>query len=439
MVHLGERECSIQRRHQKIVEEAPSSGITDEQREALCAAAVRLGEHIGYTNAGTVEFIVDEDSGDFFFLEVNTRLQVEHPVTEESRWLDLVDIQLDVAEGQRLDADLQETGALEHAIEVRLYAEDPSADFLPATGPVDVLTVGDGARFDLSVDDRSSVTTAFDPMIGKVIASGETRDEAAVRVARALEQMHFGGLTTNREFLINVLRSDAFLAGDTTTDFIERVQPAPTLELTDDELFRAAVTGALWLQGRNRDEAEIQEHMPSGWRIGRLPPEKLTLARGDDAIDVHYRRDRDGGFLVSRAGEDGSQRAVVHEWGARSLDVEIDGRRFAGPVTCVEDRLHVQTRRGTVSFTIVPRFSPPEVEGPTGGLVAPMPGQILEVRVAEGDTVTEGQILVVMEAMKMEQHVKAPHAGVVADVRVAEGDQVEQNGAALLVVEELEG
>lgn len=434
LVHLGERECSIQRRHQKVLEESPSPRVDDAMRAAMGDAALRLARALDYRSAGTVEFLVDDETGEFFFLEVNTRLQVEHPVTEAVTGIDLVREQLRIADDLPI-AFAQEDVAFDgSAIEARLYAEDPSRGFLPATGTLDAWQPAEqpAVRWDTGVEAGTEVGTDFDPMLAKVIAHGPTRSEAAGRLALALERMHLGGVVTNRDFLVATLRSEAFLAGDTTTDFIERVAPDATLDPEDRA--RAARVGALWIQGANRDAARVLRSAPSGWTNGRLPPQHVALGdpadESEDAtIDVRYRARRDGAFVF----DDGAVARVL-VWTPDSIDVEIDDRRVRGRVTRAADRLVVQTPRGDVSFRVRPRFVLPGADGPAGGLVAPMPGKVIDLRVAQGDRVEAGDALVVLEAMKMEHPMRAPEAGTVSELFVAAGDQVE-NGALLLVVE----
>jgi propionyl-CoA carboxylase alpha chain len=291
------------------------------------------------------------------------------------------------------------------------------------------------------VEAGSVVGTRFDPMLAKVISHAPTRTEAAGRLALALERLHLGGLVTNRHFLAATLRHPAFLAGDTTTDFIERVQPSPALVLEGDELERAALVAAMFLQAENRAAATVWATLPSGWRNARLPAERVVLAHGDTTLTAAYRWQRDGSFLAS-AGVDGASapdrrvRVLAHRPG--EVDVETDGRRATSRVTRSGDELHVQTRGGTAHFRVVPRFHVPGAEGPVGGLSAPMPGTVLHVRAGAGEAVTAGQVLVVLEAMKMEHHIRAPLDGVVTEVRVAQGQHVD-NGALLLVIEPAAG
>jgi len=435
LVHLGERECSIQRRHQKIIEESPSPIVDAAMRAAIGDAALALGRAMGYQSAGTVEFLVDDASREFWFLEVNTRLQVEHPVTEEVTGIDLVREQLRIAGGAALGYGQDDVRFDGHSIEVRLYAEDPANDFLPAIGTVEAYepAAEPAVRWDSGIEQGSVVGVEFDPMLAKVIATAPTRAEAAGRLALALERLHLGGVITNRDFLVNTLRAPEFLAGDTTTDFIERVAPAPRLVADGAAVRRAAIAGALWLQGRNRSTATTLPTMPSGFRVSLTPDERVVLAHLDAEVEVLYRRQRDGGFRV-RGDDTAEARAVVHAWTPPAIDVEIDGHRRSVRVTELNGSLHVQTSTGTIDFCIVPRFTLPTSEGPAGGLAAPMPGVVLDVRVAAGDTVTAGQTLVVIEAMKMEHHMNAPADGVVAEVRVEPGGQV-ANGELLLVFE----
>ncbi|MGK2948072.1 MAG: biotin carboxylase N-terminal domain-containing protein, partial [Acidimicrobiales bacterium] len=435
LVHLGERECSIQRRHQKIIEESPSPAVDDALRSAMGDAALALAGALGYESAGTVEFLLDDATGAFYFLEVNTRLQVEHPVTEAVTGLDLVREQLRIAAGEPLgyqQADVTFTG---HAVEARLYAEDVAAGFLPATGTLVAFEPAPdpAVRWDSGVETGSAVGLQFDPMLAKVIAHGPTRAEAAGRLALALERLHLGGVTTNAAFLAATLRHPAFLAGDTTTDFLDRHHPAAAPELSDPERARLAVAAALWRQGQRRADAPVLAGLPSGWRNARLPAQRTDLALGGDRIEVTYEAQRDGSFLVTVDGDE-PRSARVLGWSPTSIDVEVDGHRRPHRITAAGDRLLLQAARGTVELIELPRFSPPEAASAAGGLVAPMPGVAREVRVAVGDHVTAGQVLVVLEAMKMEHHITAPGDGTVTEVHVQADGQV-HNGQVLLVLE----
>jgi len=431
VVHLGERECSIQRRHQKILEESPSPRIDDGLRTLMGDAALRLASELGYESAGTVEFLLDDESGEFFFLEVNTRLQVEHPVTEAVTGVDLVREQLRIARGEELGYGQEAITANGHSIEARLYAEDPAAGFLPAIGTLAAFDTGSDPdiRWDSGVELGSVVGTDFDPMLAKVISHAPTRTEAALRLALALERTHLGGITTNRDFLVATLRTEAFLAGDTTTDFIERIEPARCYVPSEDELLHLARTGALWIQGENRANAPVLASMQSGWRNARMPSQRTTLRLGDTDTQVAYRSVRDGRFRF----DDGTH-ARIYGWSPEAIDVEIDGRRVQARVTRFGEQLIVQGPNGDVTFDVVPRFVLPGSEDDAGGFIARMPGKVLDLRVAVGDKVTAGQTVLVLEAMKMEHPMNAPEDGTVTEVRVTQGEQVE-SGTLLLVVE----
>ncbi len=433
VVHLGERECSIQRRHQKIIEESPSPIVDPELRAAMGDAALALARAMGYQSAGTVEFLVDDDTREFFFLEVNTRLQVEHPVTEEVTGVDLVREQLRVAAGEPLGYDQSAISWTGHAIEARLYAEDPANDFLPATGTLAAFmpAVEPAVRWDSGVVEGSVIGVDFDPMIAKVVAHGPTRTDAAGRLALALERLHLGGVTTNRDFLAATLRTPEFLAGDTTTDFIERVSPGGD-GAAPDSMPCAAVIAAMWVQGANRAADDVWGFAPSNWRNGGLPSERILLGYPgvDEAVTVAYRSRRDGTFML-----DSGESVTIHRWSTADIDIEIDRCRCTAAVTRSGDTIHVQSGSTTVSMHIDPRFVIPGTELPPGGLIAPMPGVVLDVRCAPGDTVVAGQVLVVLEAMKMEHHISAPVAGTVTDVPIAIGEQLE-NGALLLTIDD---
>ena len=430
IVHLGERECSIQRRHQKVVEEAPSPAISAETRASLGAAAVAMAAAVGYHNAGTVEFLFDDTSGEFFFLEMNTRLQVEHPVTEMVTGLDLVREQLRVAQGEALGYGQDDVTLTGHAVEVRLYAEDPANNFLPAAGPVAVWQPATApvVRFDSGIEAGLVIGTRFDPMLAKVIAHAPTRREAALKLALALERTRIGGLATNRDFLVATLRHEGYLSGDTTTDFIERYAPAGQRVPSAGERDAAAIAAALWQQARNRSAASVLTTLPSGFRVSATPPQRFELVDGT----VEYARQRDGSFTAVVNGT--THRALVLAADRHAIDLSVDGHRLHVAVTALEGRYLVQLPSGAVELAVVDRFPRPVDEGPSGGLVAPMPGRILEVRAVVGDAVTAGQVLVVMEGMKMEHHLSTPNDGVVVEVRVAVDDQVD-NSAVLVVVE----
>ena len=451
-VHCFERECSIQRRHQKIIEECPSPAVDAGLRDRMCAVALATAKAVGYRGAGTVEFVL-EPSGNFWFLEVNTRLQVEHPVTEAVTGLDLVREQLLVAQGLPLSvaqADLAITG---HAIEARLCAEDPAAGFLPTTGALLEWrpATDPQTRWDSGVEEGSLVGVEFDPMLAKIIAHAPTRTEAALRLALALERSRIRGIITNRDFLVATLRHPDFLAGHTTTAFIELAGVPVARRPADGELPIAAVAAALTAQADARAATPVLRTLPSGWRNTVMPPEKAVYRHGTGTLEVSYRRQRDGRFAVTVTGASaadgdtgdcdtagrGAVRMTVaaHQAGGGWIGLEEGGLRHRLHVFRHGRRVWVQGPSGDVVLAEVPRFPEAEPEMVAGGLVAPMPGTVLAVQVKPGDTVTAGQLMMVVEAMKMEHRITAPQAGVVAEIRAHQGDQV-SGGDLLAVIDE---
>jgi len=445
LVHLFERECSIQRRHQKIIEEAPSPVLSAAVRDQMGQAALAAVRAIGYYSAGTVEFLLDGDgdNAEFWFLEVNTRIQVEHPVTEEITGVDLVREQLRVAEGKPLSFSQDELRIDGHAIEARVYAEDPANDFLPAIGTLHAfdMPASPAARVDTGVETGSVVGVDFDPMLAKVIVHAPTREEAARRLALVLDGMTIAGVTTNRDFLVSTLRHDAFIAGDTTTDFIERVQPRAVFEPDDSALAQAACAAALFAQERNRAAASSLAFMPSGYRNSSMPAEQALFARNDQVVSVRYRPARGGGFATSvlvddvEVGEQVHASVVELDLARGAVSIDTDGVRASYHVVTSDDLVVVRGPAGTVSLeprSIFPDYASADV---AGGQAAPMPGKVLSIHVATGDVVEPGQTLVIMEAMKMEHTITSPVAAVVSELRCAVDDQVD-NGQVLVVLEE---
>ena len=428
---VGERECSIQRRHQKVVEEAPSPLVErlPWMREKLFDAARKAAEAIGYVGAGTVEFLADEDGG-FYFLEMNTRLQVEHPVTESVTGLDLVALQFSVASGEALAG--EPPAAVGHSIEVRLYAEDPANDWQPQTGtlhrfelPGTSFAPGglrEGApwvRVDSGVVSGSEVSPYYDAMLAKVIVWGATRGQAAARLAGVLGRAEIHGVRTNRELLVWILRHPAFLAGDTDTSFFEQHGVGEPADEAAERV--AAVAAALADAAARRDRATVQRGLPGGWRNLASQAQRKSYRVRDTQYDVDYRLTRDG-LVVEGAG--------VVEASAERVVLEIDGVRRAFGVAAYPGLVCV----GSVALTPVERFPDPSQQLAAGALVAPMPGSVVRVGVEVGDKVTQGQGLVWLEAMKMEHTISAPADGVVTELAVAAGQQVEV-GMVLAVVQ----
>ena len=431
IVHLGERECSIQRRHQKIVEESPSPMVDEEMREKMGEAAIKLASKLKYESAGTVEFLVDEKTKEFWFLEVNTRLQVEHPVTEEVTGIDLVKEQLRIASGEELGYEQIDIDFYGSSIEVRLYAEDPGNDFLPVTGKMIAFEPSDDplVRWDVGIESGSNITANFDPMLAKVISFGETRLEAANKLALALENSHFGGMKTNRDYLVSILRSKEYLDGDTTTDFVERVNLNSEVDLTEEEIFNFAKVGAMWMQGKNRSEAMVLQNIQSGWNNARLPYQEVKLLLDDQEYRVKYKSLKDGNFVSAE-----SEIIRMFDWYEDFIDVEISNVRYRSKITKDDDLLLIQTHKGNLLFKILPKFNITQEEAIKGGLTAPMPGKVVEIKIKKGSNIKKGDTLVILEAMKMEHKVLAPDNGKIKEVLIKENDQVE-NGQTLVVLD----
>ena len=431
IVHLGERECSIQRRHQKIIEESPSPRVDLEMRNAMGEAAIKLAKKLKYESAGTIEFLVDDKTGEFWFLEVNTRLQVEHPVTEGVTGKDLVYEQLRIARGEELGYLQQDISWSGSSIEARLYAEDPANDFLPATGELIAYEANSDVevRWDTGVEKGSIIGTDFDPMIAKVISTARTRTDAANKLAFALESLHIGGLTTNRDFLVASLRTKQFHKGLTTSDFIKKANPKRSIILKGQDLNHTASIAALWIQGENRNNADLLNEIPSGWRNSRLPKQTISFKYLEQDITVAYRSNRNGFFDLNE-----NSIARIIKWNKKEIDIEIDNKRFSSKVTKKGNRILVHMPWGDVLLEILPRFLVPGSKIETGGLKAPMPGKVIDLKIKVGSKVKKGDILVVLEAMKMEHQITATENGKVTELFIKEGNQIE-NGALLMVVE----
>lgn len=387
VVHLHERDCSPQRRHQKVIEEAPAPTLTDEQRALVTSSAVALAKQVGYTNAGTVEFLLDEASGEAYFLEMNTRLQVEHPVTEAITGLDLVELQLRIAAGEPLPLTQDEVRAEGHAIEARVYAEDAYAGFLPQAGTATAVRWPAGARVDHALESGQAVTTGFDPMLGKVIVHAPTREEARRALVAALDETAILGLTTNTGFLRELAAREEFRDAAIDTAWLDRVEiPTP-----DPAEARIAAAWEWRLA-----HATTGPFADDGFRIGG-PPAAYTVELDEP---------------VTLTGPPPRRRQVARV-GRHGVELAHHGQRY--------------------------RFAPPDpaadhATAADGTLTAPMPGTVLDVRVEAGQQVTEGQVLGVLEAMKMELALKAPFAGTITQVSIRIGDQVAL-GATLLTVE----
>ena len=422
VIHLGERECSIQRRHQKVVEESPSPGIDPDLRARMTSAAVAGAQAVGYVGAGTWEFLVAD--GEFFFLEVNTRLQVEHPVTEAVTGLDLVRLQLEIAGGATIPAVAELHG---HAIEVRIVAEDPTNEWLPSTGTLHRFVPGTvpGIRYDLGFESGSVISPRFDSLLGKVIAHAPSREEAADRLAMALDGLEIHGVTTNRELLATILREEDFLAGRTTTAYLDHHRVVGS----EGPLPVHAAAAALWHQALRRRG----ETLPSGWRNVRSQGQRTVWRAGDRDVLVEYVLEGD---RFAATVDDAQLNGRVLSVGDDHIELEAVGLlcRYrcdaAGPSVWIGSPTH------QITLVEVPRFASREAEAATRlGPTAPVPGTVIAVEVGEGDKVVAGQTLVVLEAMKLEHRIKAEIDAVVRSVAVGVGDKVDAH-QVLVVLED---
>lgn len=425
---LFERECSIQRRHQKILEESPSPILDEATRARMQDAAVAVARAVNYQSAGTVEFIYRE--GEFFFLEMNTRLQVEHPVTEELTGVDLVRWQIKVAQGDELDEEILDPARVGHAIEVRLYAEDPATGFLPVSGRIDRFQFDDlvGVRVESAVESGTEISSFYDPMIAKVIAWGETRDEAASLLARALQTARIHGPINNRDLLVRILRHPEFLQGRTDTGFLDRNSPAELgAPLPDSDEMGLAAIAATVAAGADRSRALLPALAPA-WRNNPSQLQTSIYWVGGERRVVGY---RDG--VASIDGQTVDALRVLSSSSDRvGLATSDHFRWFA--INRVGSTVHVDGPSGYSRLVEEPPFPTAVTEDESGSLHAPMPGKVIKVLISSGDPVVDGQVVLVMEAMKMEHSLRAPHSGVVREVRVSAGDQVEA-GATLIVVD----
>ncbi|MBW7861277.1 MAG: acetyl/propionyl/methylcrotonyl-CoA carboxylase subunit alpha [Rhodocyclaceae bacterium] len=439
-VYLFERDCSVQRRHQKVLEEAPAPGMTPERRAAMGQAAVDAAKAVGYVGAGTVEFIANQD-GSFYFMEMNTRLQVEHPVTEMITGLDLVEWQLRVASGEPLPLAQEQLAIRGHALEARIYAEDPAKGFLPSTGrllhlvpPAASLHV----RVDTGVEEGDEISPHYDPMIAKLIVWDVDRERALSRMLQALADYRVVGVANNIEFLSRLVACPAFSSADLDTGLIEREKDYlfPAEHGTPREVWLVAALAELLRERAQAEESARRDadprspwHARDGWRLNASAHRDLLLRRGDEqqTIGVAY---RGADYVLSVAG---SSAAVRGERDARGvMRVELDGRRMDATVIAAGEKRHVFLDGRTWQLANVdPLYHSGEGGGAEGGLLAPMPGKVIALVAAEGAKVEKGAPLMILEAMKMEHTITAPAAGTVKAFRFAVGDQV-GDGAELV-------
>jgi 3-methylcrotonyl-CoA carboxylase alpha subunit len=444
-VYLFERDCSVQRRHQKVLEEAPAPGMTLERRRQMGEAAVAAAKAVGYVGAGTVEFIANQD-GSFYFMEMNTRLQVEHPVTEMITGQDLVEWQLRVAAGQPLPLAQEQLQIRGHALEARIYAEDANKGFLPATGklirlvpPADSVNV----RVDTGIEEGDEITPYYDPMIAKLIVWDETRDAALARMRKALADYRVAGLTTNIDFLSRLVACPAFASADLDTGLIERQKEFlfPAIQAVPrDALLVATVGELLWEQHVARQSAQTSGdpyspwHARDGWRMNSSSARSISFKDGDTLVDAHVRYLGEH-WAITLGGETTMARGKKLE-GDR-FAVELDDRRLIASVVAVDDKRTVFLHGSTYSLLRddpLHRVDAGDSHG--GGLTAPMPGKVVALLAHPGQKVEKGTPLLILEAMKMEHTITAPAAGTVKAFCYAAGEQV-SDGAALVEFESI--
>ena len=431
VIHLGERECSIQRRHQKIIEESPSPKLDDELREQIGNAAVKLAKKIKYQSAGTVEFILDENTNEFWFLEVNTRLQVEHPVTEEVTGVDLVRAQINIAKNEYLELKQKDVEFNGHALEVRLYAENPNNDFLPETGKIVCYEPykNKSIRWDSGVQKGYEVGTNFDPMLSKVISWAPNRTDACLQLATALEKSCIGGVKTNKDFLVECIRHPEFLAGNTTSDFIEIQSPNRKKVLNDHDKNNLMIAGALWISQTNIKNKNKLRFIKHSWTNGRLPHQNISFQFENEIHQIKY------SYINKESISILEKNVEIISFDNEMLECVIDDIRSQYQIYRDEDRLFVFDSFNDIQLKVLPRFVDPSTSSIEGGLLAPMPGKISEVLIKKDQKVKAGQSLMIIEAMKMEQTIKSPNAGKISKIMVKKGQQVE-NGESLLVIDE---
>ena len=453
VIHLGERECSIQRRNQKVIEESPSSGISEATRTAVCEGALALARAVRYVGAGTVEFLVGEsDDGQVInFLEVTTRLQVEHPVTEEVTGFDLVEMQLRVASGEPLAVSQGDVTITGHAIEVRVVAENPATNWMPSTGEITAFDVSDDVRTDTGIRAGALISPNYDSLLAKVIAYAPTRHDAARLLARALRMSQVKGVDTNIDMLVATLGERDFLAAKTPTAYLAEHPDVltPAGPVGDDRV--ALLLAAVFAEERRtRVDDKHQGFAPSGFRTLRTQGQRQTWTDGAIDHQVEFVVDSRSTASVSIGAwptptDDGTletdeRRRIAVRLLARTDErevIEVDGVRHGVDVSIDGAAVRTRSAAGSVVFTQLPRFVEHELDDAGGGPVCPLPGTVIAVYVEVGQTVGEGHVLMVVEAMKMEHKITATSAATVGEVRFAVGDRVDQ-GDLLVALEPVE-
>ncbi|MGK0387717.1 MAG: acetyl-CoA carboxylase biotin carboxylase subunit [Maribacter sp.] len=436
-IHILERECSIQRRYQKVIEESPSPIMDEALRTKMGKAAVNAAKALKYDNAGTVEFIYDDTSGDFYFLEVNTRLQVEHPVTEEVTGLDLVQMQIESAQGLPLSIKQEDIKGKGYAIECRLYAEDASNDFLPVTGTIEKFEVPDvdGLRVETAIKSGSEISIFYDPMIAKLIVWDESRQTAHRKMKYVLRNMVCLGMTTNQDFLLQLLEHPDFLKGEYNTHFIANKMDLSTLgKISEASLHHTLIATTLSTWKEREGNRKTLRSIPSGWRNNFYQPQKETYIINEVEKDLSYRHVK-GKFSFTIGEQNYYAHFIANEKGR--LIVEIDGIRHAFHIANKKNNFFVHHQQsGSISLVLKDRFPSKEAKKVKGGYETPMPSQIIEILVKEGQKVSSGDSLVVLSSMKMESTIEASEDGIVEEIYAEVGKNIEAGFLLLKIKEE---
>ena len=435
-IHVLERECTIQRRYQKVLEESPSPVLDAQLRASMGAAATKAAQALNYDNAGTVEFIFDDTSNEFFFLEVNTRLQVEHPVTEEVTGLDLVQMQIEVAEGHPLSISQADISCDGYAIEGRLYAEDPNNDFLPATGTVLLWEVPevDGLRVETAIESGSQISIHYDPMIAKIIIWDKTRRAAHRKMAYTLEHLKCLGLTTNQDFLLHLFRQDAIHRGDYDTHYIQNHVDAATFNLlSEDQLALHYIAATLLDWNRRNKHRRLLRSLPSGWRSNRYAPQQVTYIIDDQEIMISYDVESDARFVFDI--NDHQKTVELLYVDGADLTFRVDGVQYQAAIVSKGSQYYIHLpQSGNVTLTKKDRFPSKATQKVEGGYEAPMPSQIIDILVELGQEVHANDPLMIISSMKMENTIHAEQDGKVTEIYATKGQNVEA-GFLLLKVE----
>lgn len=437
-IHLLERECSLQRRYQKVVEESPSPIMTADLRHRMGESALKAAIALNYDNAGTLEFIYDEHSGEYYFLEVNTRLQVEHPVTEAITGLDIVQLQIESAEGRPLQITQNDVKSNGYAVEVRLYAEDAGKNFTPVTGKVEMFEVPKmaGVRVESAIKSGSNISVFYDPMIAKIIAHGGDRAETLRKMSYLLRNTICTGTVTNQDFLLKIIEDERFLPGLYNTQFLDREFSYIVDNSIEVNLKVAAIASTVYAYEKRKNESKLLGSLPSGWRNSFYANQRDSYKVNDTSIDVEYRHINES--LQVFVGENVYE-VITIDSTHNSLIIQVNGKRSKYFVSHIEDTYHVHNASiGNISLLKKERLPTKEKEKIEGGYDAPMPCSIIKVNVKVGSQVKKGEALLVLSSMKMESVIESSEDGVVEEVYVTEGQNIEAGYLMLKMKQNIE-